>query len=60
MTHRAPSLQKRHFEYLARFVRDSFEGDERDHVAHRLAGALVPTNPYFDKSKFLHATGAQS
>ena len=61
-------MERRHFELIARVIRDLPESstlknidsrvDGRDHAAMRFADALANTNPRFDRAKFLKACGA--
>ena len=50
-----PSLQHRHFAFIAQTIRDMPERVNRIPVARAFADKLAQTNPHFDRSRFLAA-----
>lgn len=61
-----PPMQRRHFEYLAGFLKrqrvpnDSLRDLVVDYMARDLAGELAHSNRLFDRDKFLDACGVSS
>ena len=52
------TMQRRHFELLARTVADLANPADRTRMAHHFADALRHTNANFDRARFLKACGA--
>lgn len=60
-----PTMQRRHYETIARIIRDLGQPSEGyalyhpSQVAKHFASALSPTNPNFNRDRFLKACGVQ-
>lgn len=62
-TNAGSSMEHRHFATVAAIIKgmrrvgDSTSNFDADHVAHHFADELAPTNPRFDRARFLKACG---
>ena len=56
---KTPTMQRRHFDYLARALVASWPNDgrtyNREYVVEQLAGHLADTNCHFDRERFVAA-----
>jgi hypothetical protein len=50
-------MTRQHFEFLARFVAEEEDSDQRAKLARRMARELRYTNPRFDDDRFIKACG---
>lgn len=48
-------MQRRHFEFIAKVLRECPQGADRSKIIHMFAHELRRTNPNFNKARFIEA-----
>lgn len=52
---KTPTMQHRHFAYIAQTIAKIHKPEARQLAAHEFAIAMMDTNPNFDRARFLAA-----